>query len=51
MKGKPMDIKDMPDKYTMAWQITMVTNYTEDFLLGLEVEELYEIYKVKVEKR
>jgi hypothetical protein len=42
---------DIPDKYTMAWQITLVSNYREDFLLDLPIEELYEIYKVKVEKR
>lgn len=46
-----MDIKNVPDKYTMAWQITLVSNYREEFLLGLPIEELYKIYKVKVEKR
>jgi hypothetical protein len=44
-------MNEMPDKFTMCWQITLVSNYREDFLLNLPIEELYEIYKVKVEKR
>lgn len=39
------------DKWTMMFQLAMVTKYSEDFLLNLPQEKLEELYKIHVEKR
>ncbi|WP_278892597.1 hypothetical protein [Heyndrickxia oleronia] len=38
------------DRYTMAWQISLVTNYSDEYLLTLSIEDLKRLYQEKVEK-
>ncbi|WP_268903784.1 hypothetical protein [Heyndrickxia oleronia] len=38
------------DRYTMAWQISLVTNFSDEYLLTLSTEELEKLYQEKVER-
>jgi hypothetical protein len=40
---------DIVDRYTMIWQLTFSTKYSEEYLLSLSDEELYKLYQEKVE--
>ena len=33
----------------MAWQISLVTNYSDEYLLTLSIEDLEKLYQEKVE--
>lgn len=38
------------DRYTMMWQLSLQTNYSDDYLLSLSYEELKKLYEEKVER-
>jgi hypothetical protein len=42
---------DIVDRYTMIWQLTFSTKYSEEYLLSLSDEELYKLYQEKVEEK
>jgi hypothetical protein len=42
---------DIVDRYTMIWQLTFSTKYSEEYLLSLSDEELKKMYEIKVERK
>jgi hypothetical protein len=42
---------DIVDRYTMIWQLTFSTKYSEEYLLKLSDEELEKLYRERVLKQ
>jgi hypothetical protein len=47
MRDKTMAIK--PDYFTMLWELSFITTYTDDYLLSLSEGQVEKLWELKVE--